>query len=89
MESRKLLISADRLIRDIDADPYRTESEKSYDRCLVHRQPIVDAVEVVRCQNCTYRKRHTKVDELYGACSLIGCTKHENGFCDCGERKET
>ena len=41
------LISADALIRDINADPYRTESEKSYDRSLVHRQPTVDAVKVV------------------------------------------
>ena len=41
------LIDADLLVRDINADPYRTESEKSYDRCLVYRQPTVDAVEVV------------------------------------------
>lgn len=43
------LIDADVLIRDINADPYRTESEKSYDRCLVHRQPTVDAV-VLPCK---------------------------------------
>lgn len=46
-ETMKELIDASVLVRDINADPYRTESEKSYDRCLVHRQPTVDAVEVV------------------------------------------
>lgn len=48
MATEKRLIDGNLLIRDINDDPYRTESEKSYDRCLVHRQPTVDAVEVVR-----------------------------------------
>lgn len=47
MATEKRLIDANLLVLDINADPYRTESEKSYDRCLVHRQPTVDAVEVV------------------------------------------
>ena len=47
MAKEKRLIDANYLIRDINADIYRTESEKSYDRCLVYRQPTVDAVEVV------------------------------------------
>lgn len=47
MADEKRLIDANLLVRDINADPYRTESEKSYDRCLVHRQPTADAVEVV------------------------------------------
>ena len=53
-KDKKRMIYADVLVQDINADPYRTESEKSYDRCLVHRQPTVDAVEVVRCGNCKY-----------------------------------
>lgn len=47
MATKDRLISAGVLIRAIDADPYLTESEKSYDKCLVHRQPTVDAVQVV------------------------------------------
>lgn len=47
MATKERLISAGVLIRDIDADPYRTESEKSYDKYLVHRQPTIDAVQVV------------------------------------------
>ena len=58
METEKRLIDANLLVRDINADPYRTESEKSYDRCLVHRQPTVNAVEVVRCKDC--KRRHTR-----------------------------
>lgn len=44
MATKDRLIWADALIRDINADLYRTESEKAYDRCLVHRQPTVNAV---------------------------------------------
>lgn len=61
MATKDRLISAGVLIRDIDADPYRTESEKSYDKCLVHRQPTVDAVQVVHG-----RLSDPYIDEYYG-----------------------
>lgn len=67
MANEKRLISADVLVRDINADPYRTESEKSYDRCLVHRQPTVDAVPVVRCKDCKHWHEETG-----------WCTKHSH-----------
>lgn len=86
MENEKRLIDADVLVRDINADPYRTESEKSYDRCLVHRQPTVDAVEVVRCKNCK--------SSDYSGCSdgMVYCMEHscymdENAYCSDGERE--
>ena len=47
MANKQRMIDADVLVRDINADPYRTESEKSYDRCLVHRQPTIEAAPVV------------------------------------------
>lgn len=55
---------------------------------VIEKAPAVDAVPVVRCEDCTFWKRHTKVDKYYGACSLYRITKHENGFCDRGERRE-
>lgn len=61
MATKDRLISADALIRDINADLYRTESEKAYDRCLVHRQPTVNAVEVVYG-----RLGPSYIDEYYG-----------------------
>lgn len=47
MENKKRMIDANRLVQYINADPYLTESEQSYVRCSVSRQPTVDAVEMV------------------------------------------
>ena len=71
MKSEKRLIDANRLIQDINADPYRTESEKSYVRCLVSRQPTIDVVEVVHGKVTEYES-----DEWYGPiyqCHECGC----------------
>lgn len=81
------LIDGNLLIRDINADPYRTESEKSYDRCLVHRQPTVDAVEVVRCRECKHFGGHGIC--LCHAADVDGTPifVREDDFCSYGERK--
>lgn len=49
--------------------------------------PTVDAVEVVRCKDCQKWFRHTQVDRERGDCRRYQTTKHENGYCDRGERK--
>ena len=95
MATEKRLIDANVLVRDINADPYRTESEKSYDRCLVHRQPTVDAVEVVRCKGCGYYKRNPS-GGTYCACDTVNESTEtcffdppsENFYCAYGERKD-
>lgn len=56
---------------------------------LVNTAPAVDAVEVVRCKDCRRFKPHEERPE-FGFCKLypLGLAKHENGFCEHGERKE-
>lgn len=58
-------------------------------RQAVERMPAVDAVEVVRCKDCRRFKPHEERPE-FGFCKLypLGLAKHENGFCEHGERKE-
>lgn len=47
-----------------------------------------DMVEVVRCKDCKKWFRHTQVDRERGDCRRYETTKHENGYCDRGERKD-
>lgn len=80
MATEKRLIDAELLILDINADPYRIESEKSYDRCLVRRQPTVDAVPVVHghwektIDNCTVMHKCS----VCGARVVKGFYEYEN-----------
>lgn len=91
MESEKQLIYLDdvnaplRLLSNDLTCPIHIAAE--IDQILEQAVPV-DAVKVVRCKKCTYWKRHTKVDKFYGACSLYRITKHENGYCDKGLRRE-
>lgn len=43
---------------------------------------IVDAVEVVRCQNCGWWHRHKQGDLSRGVCDKYAMSKSENGYCD-------
>ena len=60
------------------------------DNCELHRdgmcpdldEPTVDAVEVVRCQNCNWWHRHKKGDLSRGVCDKYAMSKSENGYCD-------
>lgn len=54
---------------------------------IIRDQPTVDAVEVVRCNDCKKWFRHTEVDRERGECRRYQTTKHETGYCDRGERK--
>lgn len=55
----------------------------------IESAPAVEAVEVVRCKDCRRFKPHEERPE-FGFCKLypLGLAKHENGFCEHGERKE-
>ena len=95
------LIDADRLNKPIYAEEDNiTGSGMSYDEICVYNDgidiawnkidqaPTIDAVPVVRCQDCI---RRYNTDEC-PMCFLIEgeyCEyTNENGFCDRGERKE-
>lgn len=49
--------------------------------------PRVEAEPVVRCGDCRRWYRHTEVDLERGDCRKYNVTKHESGYCDCGERR--
>ena len=86
------LIDANKLIDFIDVGHLRHPGELCYSEVnvanLLLHAPTVDAVEVVRCQDCLF---YTPVDNNTGKCVfLIG--KHQyvvpDGYCYLGERKE-
>ena len=95
------LIDADRLNKPIYAEEDNiTGSGMSYDEICgyndgidiawnkIDQAPTIDAVPVVRCKDCI---RRYDTDEC-PMCFLIEGKYYEytneNGFCDCGERKE-
>lgn len=47
-------------------------------------QPLLDAVEVVRCKDC----KNYGTDENRLNCIVFCCTMPKNGFCSMGERKD-
>ena len=55
---------------------------------MIKTAPTVDAVPVVRCRQCKYRK----YDDIFGMiwCNHDSCTKRvkSDDFCSYGERKE-
>lgn len=69
---------------------------------LIEKAPTVDAVEVVRCQDCTYwgdedGKLHGSDGVLFARCKAhnylidgrhTGWCPSENDFCSYGERKD-
>ena len=92
------LIDANRVVKDIiserDKIPYELVSEKPFKhgnsmrggirkalRC-VEQAPTVDAVLVVRCQECKYRSKD--------GCPIIDANiwMDDDDFCSLGERKE-
>lgn len=42
--------------------------------------------ELVRCGNCTCWRRYDDVRTV-GYCRVVEYSKHENGFCDNGEKR--
>lgn len=83
------LIDADKLIERINnaerisSIPY-AEQMKSNLLFLAKTQQTIDAVEVVRCENCRYFATNYAVPHC--GRTLIGMKKFD--FCSYGERKE-
>ena len=56
---------------------------------IILEEPIVDAIEVVRCKDCKWY-RMSPIDSVPYCCHESGyCGEHMGGlfFCACGERK--
>lgn len=88
------LIDADALQRRIcgakcgcEYEDCGNEGDCGYDHFIFHA-PTIDAVPVVRCQECKY----SSYDEIFGnrwCNSHSGCRKvKDDDFCSYGERKE-
>lgn len=52
---------------------------------LLDDAPTVDAVRVVRCEDCRFFDKHY-VGFGYNVCHKLNQMMHENDYCSCGER---
>ena len=92
MATERRLIDANELLRDIH---YFDEQNKNdvwltLDiECLIKDQPTVDAVEVVRCKNCDWYRKHENSICVNPKCgkSWYGCPVPPMHFCSYGERR--
>ena len=99
MANEKQLIDANALIAEYDRVHI---GEPGKARKLIKAAPTVDAVEVVRCQDCKYwgdedGKLKNSDGVLFARCKVYnylldgrhtGWCPTENDFCSYGERKE-
>lgn len=76
------LIDVDELIKTVNEDPFVLDGVKCYVRISAIKQPMIDAVEVIRCRDCKW----------FGD---VGCAimiaddsdkPTENDYCSFGER---
>lgn len=81
-------------MRLIDADALSSEFGVSDSDIIakeaIDNAPTIDTVPVVRCKEC--RCRYTPYCLMYYECSECGGQWEwttDNGFCSCGQRKET
>ena len=86
------LIDADALIAEFngfEVDPHGTAA-------LVHWQPTVDAVKVIRCLECKYYDKHFSAVEVNDGkysvplpgCKLLNIVTKDDFYCAMGELKD-
>lgn len=78
------LIDADALLKDIDDYPY---GYRGMIKDTIAMQPTVDAVEVVRCENCRWFGEEDDEDGQCW-CNLNDISTLRHGFCNFGERRD-
>ena len=57
-------------------------------RILLNIAPVVDAVPVVRCMDCVYKKRATVNKKGYLICPASGMEITDWDYCSYGERRD-
>lgn len=89
------LIDAERIAKDIkkyNSDNWNqlTWSSKMVHDFILNAQRI-DAVEVVRCKDCKYRKKYKvpQDDSIWCTNRKALCESYENDFCSYGEKEES
>ena len=87
----KRLIDANDLIDFIDVGHLRHPGELCYSEVdvknLLLHAPTVDAVEVVRCEDCIYWQSGENEAEKWEYCALHNHKVGPHAFCSYGERK--
>ncbi len=78
----------DQIVKETDAFSKGVNEGLNIAMSVPDAIPSADAVEVVRCKDCVFWKRHTKTDKHHGACNRCRMIKHESGFSDKGERRD-
>jgi hypothetical protein len=46
----------------------------------INMQPVVDAVEVVRCKDCVFSRELYKHEKKVYLPTCVGCNKHSSGY---------
>lgn len=54
---------------------------------MIIDMPTVDAVEVVRCENCKFYKPFKKVEDFDGQCEIHCIQTDREFYCQYGEKK--
>ena len=97
MATEKRLIYLDDTLEATHKEVFWTESEAAAVRSFLVKQPKVDAVEVVRCKDCTfwtYEGVGSSTLKRFGRCAKwypFGNEQHnchDDDFCSYGERKD-
>lgn len=82
------LIDADALIGALHNYAFLEGDDRSICYNVIQRQPTVDAVPVIRCEDCKY----SSDNRVYG-CRIesfnydFDTQMYANDFCSCGERR--
>ena len=81
------LIDADALIKALKNKRKATEGTwKDTFRVLIAETPTIDAVPIVRCEECEHSMN--KHIGGYKKCALLDAWMQDGSFCSNGERKE-
>lgn len=94
-EQNMRLIDADELIESVchtaDLGGWIGDTLRTIKRLAVryiNSTPTVDAVEVVRCRDCRWSEPN-EFDDYDCRCHIPIFRVNADGFCSCGERKES
>ena len=72
--------------QEIHVDKHELLRALQYDRSQYEKGYEDAMTSIVRCKDCKHWWRHIEVNLNYGVCYRCHCKKHENGFCELGER---
>lgn len=80
------LIDADALNKKLCETTIFIKEGVAFQR-MINDAPTIDAVQVVRCKDCTHRYVTGDVT-MYYVCDFMDAQYEDNGYCHHGEREE-